>query len=467
MNEVLAVTGYALTLGFIPLILSRKRDPTVALAWCLTIAFLPYVGAALYLTFGATHIARPLSRLRRHRQAYLATMARPAASDTAAPPGWGGVGELANRLGAYPCRPGNQAEFYAEGAAAFAAMEDAIRAATDHIYAEFFIWRPDAVGRHFIDLLAQRAAAGVRVRVIYDAIGSYRLSARVLRPLRDAGGHAEPFLPISLWRRRVQVSLRNHRKILCADGRVGFTGGLNLGEEYVHGGDFPYWRDTHVRLEGPVVADLERTFIEDWHFVSGELLPDPEADACVAPAGDTHVQIVTSGPDQRVNSMHEVYFTAFTRCRERLWIMSPYFVPSPALLTALRTAATLGVDVRLIAPSAPDHYLTFWAANYYWDGVLDSGVRIYRYTRGMMHSKVILADGQWGTVGTANLDIRSLRLNFEVTALFDEPAQVAVLEAQFERDLADAEELDVAKFRARPLYQKGIENFARLFSPVL
>lgn len=466
MDVTLGFAGYLLTLGLLPFVLSRKRDPAVALTWSMAIVLLPYFGALLYVIFGNVHIERPLSRKRRHHRAHLATLGRPPGPRTRVD-GWAGLTRLADSLGTYPCREGNRVDFYCEGTKAYAAMEEAIRGATDHVYAQFFIWQPDDVGRRFIALLAAKAAEGVRVRMLYDSFGSYNLTKRDVQPILDAGGRTDEFLPIRRWRRHIQLNLRNHRKILTVDGQVGFTGGLNIGKEYVHRGEFSYWRDTHLRLEGPAASDLERVFMEDWHFVTDEMLPRPALNRAADPAGQRRVQVIASGPDQRRNTMYEMYFAAMTRCTQRLWIMSPYFVPTAALLMALRTAASLGVDVRLMAPSAPDHYLTFWAAHHYWDDVLDSGVRIFRYKRGMMHSKVILVDGQWATVGTANLDVRSMGLNFEVNAVFDDPEVVAELEAQYLHDLADAEELDVERFRHRPRYQKAIENVCRLFAPVL
>lgn len=463
--SITVVVGYALTLALIPLVLARKRDPTVALGWCLAIIFLPYVGTIIFLTFGNTSIERPLSRKRRHRLAYaaLTATARPASAALA---GWAGITHLAQRLGAFPPSDGNAITHYAEGVAAFAAKEAAIASATDHIYAEYFIWEPDATGQKFLALLAAKAAEGVRVCLLYDAIGSYTLREKHLRPLHEAGGLTHPFLPLSLWRRRVQITLRNHRKLLMVDGRVGFMGGMNMGDEYIHQGKRKrYWRDTHLRLEGPAVAHMEQAFAEDWHFACGELRTP--AEPWTAPPGDRRVQIVTSGPDQEHNAIHEIYFAAMARCTRRLWITSPYFVPGPALMMAMQATARLGVDVRLLCQGQPDKWLPYLAANYYWEDMIASGVRIYRYTRGMLHSKVILVDGQWASVGTANWDIRSLRLNFEINALSDDPQFVAELEAQFHADLVDAEEIDLDTFRQRSHIRHAAENVCRLFSGIM
>jgi cardiolipin synthase A/B len=259
------------------------------------------------------------------------------------------------------------------------------------------------------------------------------------------------------------------------DGTVAFVGGLNVGDEYV--GKVPrfgFWRDTHFRLEGPVVRDLQRLFVEDWDFAAGEYLTDPpDAEPGrsyfqTGPGkGEESVQVVESGPDRDLKPIREVYFAAILSARKRLWIASPYFVPDAGLRDALRLAGHLGVDVRLLGQFHPDKWIPLYAARYYWTEMLEAGVKVYQYTRGMLHSKVMLVDGRWASVGTANLDNRSLHLNFELSCLLYNRELIDELAARFECDLQESMRLDPEKFAKRGLGVRLVENGCRLFAPIL
>jgi cardiolipin synthase len=469
----------------IPWVLMTKKDATSAVAWCLVIFFLPLMGPVLFLLFGYQHVRRPLARKRRHRKLYgiIHAVARPevgsGSRDSLYLPAGGGDGKgersfwevipaLAERLGASPASQDNALTFYHEGQPAFEAMIEVIRSARHHIHLETYIFEADATGRLFLEALAQKAREGVEVRLLYDAMGSYRLARRLLTCLVRSGGRCSVFLPINLLRRRVQVNLRNHRKILVVDGRVGFLGGLNIGEEY-RGKDprYGYWRDTHLQLEGPAVQEIQRVFSEDWDFAANEDLHGPVYFPPPQAAGPYTVQVIDSGPDRELKSIREMYFAAILRARQRVWIATPYFVPDAGLLDALRLAGHLGLDVRLLGQYRPDKWIPFFASRYYWSEVLEAGVKVYQYTKGMMHSKVVLVDGQWASVGSANLDNRSLHLNFEVNCLVYSPKAVDELEAAFRRDLAASIRLDRRVYARRPLPGRLMENACRMLSPVL
>lgn len=503
--ELTFIANVLLTMGTLAWVLMTKKDATSALAWCLLILFLfflPFAGPLFFWMFGYQHVHRPLRRKLRHKRKFhktnpprnrAATAGEPAASEP--DPTWEGMAKLAERFGAFPVTPGNQVDFYYEGQPAFAAMFQAIAAARHHIHIETFIFQPDDVGRKTIALLAQKVHEGVEVRLLYDAMGSRRLNRATLRPLVEAGGKCSVFLPLNLLRRRFQINMRDHRKITVIDGRIAFTGGLNIGDEYLSQVPrFGFWRDTHLRLQGPAVAALARIFAEDWDFAAEENLhgdayfPDAElvevrvpertpevAQACV-PADDfvpcsaplaSPVQVIQSGPDQEMKSIREIYFAAMQRARRRLWIASPYFVPDAALLDALCLAAYTGVDVRLLCQYHPDKWIPFFAGRFYWAAVLNAGVKVYQYKKGMMHAKTVLVDGEWASVGTANLDNRSLHLNFEVNCLIYSPEAVAELEAAFQRDLVASIRLNKHVFAQRPVAGRLMENACRLMSPVL
>ena len=275
--------------------------------------------------------------------------------------------------------------------------------------------------------------------------------------------------------RRMQVNLRNHRKILVVDGQIGFVGGLNIGDEYIgRVPRFGFWRDTHMRIEGPAVGDLQRVFAEDWDFAARQPFTPPDNATQeklyykpTSADGPYPLQIIESGPDRDIKGIREIYFAAILKARKRVWIASPYFVPDNGLRDALQLAGCLGLDVRFLGQNHPDKWLAQFAARYYWSQVLPEGIDVYQYTKGMLHSKVVLVDDTWASVGTANFDNRSLHLNFEVNCLIYSRTAVAELEAAFERDLQDAIRLDRHVYARRPFAGRLLENACRLFSPVL
>jgi cardiolipin synthase len=475
MSHAVSVTfvlDLVCVLAFIPWILMTKRNATAAVAWCLIVLLVPLLGALLFWVFGYTHVSRPLRRVQRQRSAFRARhpprqqeAARGEEEDT---PTWCNLGEVGCRVQAFPVSDGNAVTLYHDTCGAFDALLGAIAAARHHVHLEFYIIRNDATAGRLIKLLAEKARAGVEVRLLYDAMGSVNLRRRTLRPLWQGGGRATAFLPLNPLRSRIQVNLRNHRKIAVIDGRTAFIGGMNIGDEYLGLCDgFGYWRDSFLKLEGPAVAGLQRVFTEDWNFASGEALNGdayfPELDE----AGDAVVQVAESGPDQEVKTIRELYFAAILSARERLWVATPYFVPDSGILDALRLARYRGVDVRLLTVLRPDHWVTWYAARYYLPGLLDAGVEVYRYKRGMMHAKLMIADGRWAMVGSANLDNRSLHLSFEAGCVLHSAALVAELEQQFRQDELDSVRLDPDTFAARPFLSRLTENACRLLSPLL
>jgi cardiolipin synthase len=378
------------------------------------------------------------------------------------------MARLAQRFGGFPLSDGNEVTIYHDGCRAFEDLLHAIETARHHVHLEYFIIQPDDSGRQLLDLLVQKARQGVQIRLLYDAMGSRRLRRQHLKSLIDAGGQCSEFLPLNPLRRRIQVNMRDHRKILVVDGRLAFTGGLNIGDEYL--GKVPrygFWRDTHLRIRGPAVAALQRIFLEDWNFAAGENPRGPEYFPRISEQGTLRVQVISSGPDQELNSIREIYFAAVLRARKRLWIASPYFVPDAGLRDALCLAGYLGVDVRLLGQYHPDKWIPLFAARYYWADVLGAGVQVYQYDKGMMHSKVVMVDGEWASVGTANFDNRSLHLNFEVNCLIYDRELVAQLEDAFLADLTCSIRLRREVFDRRPLAGRITENACRLLSPIL
>jgi cardiolipin synthase len=453
---------------FIPWVLLSKKDAPATLAWCLIVVLMPLFGALLFWVFGYNYLLHRVRHQRGEqdlrRQHHPARAVLPPDLDRKAHH----LGELAERVQAYPVRPGNAVMVYHETEHAFASLLDAIGTARHYVHLEYFILRSDATGGRLLDLLTQKAKEGVEVRLLFDGMGSMTLMHRSLQPLRDAGGQAAAFLPLNPIHSLVRVNLRNHRKITVIDGRIGFTGGMNIGDDYL--GKNPrlgYWRDSFVRLEGPAVSDLQRVFSEDWEFTRHEALSEVTYAPSQPDAGKVSVQIADSGPDREPNTIREIYFLAIISARRRLWIASPYLVPDNGLFDALRSACYRGIDVRILTLLRPDHYISYYAGMFYGAQLLEYGVKIYFYRKGMMHAKLMMVDDHWGMVGSANLDNRSLHLNFEVGCILHDAEQVAQLEAAYQCDLADAVPLDKDILARRSLAARALENACRLFTPAL
>ena len=451
-----------LHLAFIPLVLARRREPAVTLAWLLGLLLLPAIGVVLFWIFGRGAVrrtARPRKRLLEERR-----IAEHAPAPSGIPELLRPLARAAWVAGNAAVTGGNRVEVLINAAEAYPSKLQAIEGARRSIDAAYYVFRPDGTGRRFRDALTAAARRGVDVRLLLDGVGSAGLGA-FLRPLRAAGASCRtflPFNPIRAW----TLNLRNHRKILAVDGEVGFTGGLNIGDEYLGASSrFGAWRDTQLRLEGPAASALEQIFSDDWAYTTGEQPRAPIAAA--AASGSSFVQVLPSGPEDRAEAIYQVYFAAISIARSTLDLTTPYFIPDRAIAVALVSAALRGVRVRLLMPFHNNQRLTALAGRSYFDELLDAGVEIYLYTPGMIHAKTMVIDRAWASVGTANMDVRSFRLNFEVNGLLYGGPEVERLSEAFERDLAVGQRLDPAHFRARSLWRRAAEGGARLLSPLL
>jgi cardiolipin synthase len=349
----------------------------------------------------------------------------------------------------------------------YEAMLEEIGKAQDHIHFEFYTIRDDAIGMRFQDALIAKAKAGVTVRVIYDGVGSHTLSKAYITSLKRAGIAVEPFLKplIAFFDKR--LNYRNHRKIVVVDGLVGFVGGINIGNEYV-GGDpkLGFWRDTHVMFHGESVYDLQRTFLTDWFFVSGERLGEKRYYPAHSEQEPSFVQVISSGPDTRWDAIQEMYFAGLIAAKKRIWITTPYFIPDPSITMALKSAAISGVDVRIILPFKADSVIVQYASKSYLKELLQVGVRFYLYRKGFIHAKVIIVDDIMATVGTANVDIRSFFSNFELNAVMFDEKVISRLESDFVMDLEACTEVALSEFEKRSPGEKRKERIARLLSPL-
>lgn len=482
-----AVEVFALLL--IPVVLLHRKEPPSTAAWILALIFLPGVGATLFLMFGRDRVRHPVQRKREADQrlqrrkgkrslgrALRAAPMRERALSRLPSPVERELFRVGAALAGAEPTAGNAVELLQDGDATYAAIGAAIDAAERCVHVEYYLIRNDATAAWFGERLRAAAERGVDVRVLVDGYGSFWLRRSWMRALRAAGARAAFFLPARLLLFQ-PMNLRNHRKIVVVDGRIGFTGGLNIGDEY-RGKRGP-WRDTHLCLTGPSVAQLERVFEQDWHFATGEELPhvDQATEATLhAAAGseaapsDAVVAIVRSGPDiegLEREIIHRLFFGAITLSRERVYITTPYFIPDRSIIVALQTAALRGVDVRLLLPSRSNHKVVWMAGRSFYEDLLRAGVAIYEYGPGMIHAKTMIADGAVAFVGSANMDLRSFRLNFEVHAVVRDEATARGLEAGFAADLAVSKRIELEAFRGRSRAQKALEGAARLLSPLM
>ncbi len=474
-NWIAILSGW-LYLAFITvmllLVLMRRRSAQAALGWSLAIVLLPVLGSVLFLMLGLQRIPRRLRAKRAHRAAFDETTSLARAGYAAREPRdtrYGRIGRLMERLGEGPRRGGNTTAMYSDGREAFEAMAEAVRAAKHHVHVEVYIFRNDTLGQRVVELLEQKAAEGVEVRLIVDAVGTLA-GNRLLRRLREAGGEGASFLPVGLFGKKVSFNSRNHRKIVVCDGKVAFLGGLNVGTEYLGtaGPKRADWYDLHMRLDGPSVRDVQRIFVEDWHFAADTLLGGDAYFPEIQSEDGGTVQVIGGGPDSDANPIRQALLSAVMATQERLWIATPYLVPDRPLMDALRIAAYGGVDVRIVVPAPPaDNRLAAAAGLWHAEELLEAGVQIFHYPHGMMHAKAVLADDSWAMLGSANLDNRSLHLNFEVMAILDHAADVAELAAKLQALIDRSDPLALQALRDMDWGKRFFIAGARLLSPLL
>jgi cardiolipin synthase len=442
----------------------EEQNPDRVIIWLGTLLLFPFVGLAAYVIIGpdvrgASHRWR-LRRISRRRPG-----THPSGRPSALP-------RLEHLLAA-SCdatpTARNGVEILLNGERTFGAIEKALCNAADYIHMEYFSLASDELGTRIKDLLIDRSRSGVKVRVLYDAVGSWHIGRDFLEELRGAGVEIHPFMPTAFARFRSSVNHRDHRKIVVADGRIGFVGGLNIGDMYL--GKDPRmgnWRDTHVQITGEAVRELNRAFLSHWGQCTSKYMDYHRFS--YTPAGemeDTPLTIATSGPGKDFRAIADGYFHMIVSARERIWITTPYLVPGTVISTALSVAAKSGVDVRIIVPSKADHTVVFWASQFNVDQLLRNGVRVFSYQDGFIHAKTAVMDGAVVSVGTTNLDLRSLEINYEVQAFIRSRDVGQKFELAFLDDLEKCKEETLAARRARPLYQKLQAAMGRLWSSLL
>jgi len=460
---------YALTiLGIIAVVVSENRNPVKSLAWVTVLLVVPVVGLVLYIVFGRNiQNKRIISRRNRRK---LRRLGAGGGTDPSKIEDAGAVMpqiNLAYALCGSHYYEGNDVGIFDNGQEKFDALLADIAAARSYINMQYYIIVNDNIGIRVMEALMERARAGVKVRLIYDHVGSFKLSNRYLRRLKEAGGEAYPFFKVVFPPFGTRINWRNHRKIVVIDGKVGYIGGMNVADRYVDGGKlFDVWRDLHLRVEGPAVFALQQSFAVDWNFMGQPLLEEGPL-ATAVKGHSVGMQLVTGGPTTQWLNMTLVFQQAIARARKCIYIQTPYFIPSEGLVHALQVAALSKVDVRLMIPRRSDSDMLRWASFSYVQECLRAGIKVYLYEKGMLHSKAIIIDDDFCTVGSTNFDFRSFEHNFEANMLIYSTDFNARMKALFVRDMRDSRRVTSSAWRHRPWREKALESVMRLFSPIL
>ncbi|WAC19918.1 cardiolipin synthase [Luteolibacter sp. SL250] len=444
------------------------RTSQGTIAWVISLLTFPYVAIPLYWLLGRTRFEGYV-RARRNDDSRMSRLAASIYDKLAIReveiPRDDAFARTARYLGGLPFTRGNSLKLLIDGEETFEAIFSAIRAAERYVCVNFYIVKSDRIGIKFQQLLIEKARQGVDVWFLFDEIGSSKLPRRYLRELKEAGVHCESFGTNRMWYSRLQLNFRNHRKIVVIDGELGFIGGINVGDEYLgRAQKFGKWRDTHLMMRGPTVEALQLVFLQDWHWATDHFLDltwekEVEDDDQIA-------AIIPTGPADELDSWQLMVAEAANSSRERLWIASPYFVPDEGVMTALQAAAIRGVDVRIMIPKRADHLLVWLSAFTYYEQSIPFGVKIFRYQTGFLHQKVMLIDERLAAVGSANLDNRSFRLNFEIMAFSSDKKFIREVTEMLEQDFRNCAEETVEDFTRRPFHFRVGARLAKLLAPV-
>ncbi|AZB44793.1 cardiolipin synthase [Bacillus sp. FJAT-42376] len=461
-------------IGFV--IFMENRKPNQTLTWLIVLGAFPIVGFLFYLLFGRNVRKRRLFEKKAliDQQVYLQIEGDHHRYEEKAEQ----MGDhqklmfkLAHNLSHSPVSFASQTKILTNGDEKFPAMLEAIKGAKTYIHLEYYIVRHDEIGVQLQEALIEKAREGVEIRFLYDAVGSWKLSKAYISKMHRAGIEMVPFLPVTLPFLSNKINFRNHRKIVIIDGKTAFMGGLNVGDEYLGKVDFfGFWRDTHMMIEGEAVRMLHMIFLQDWYYMTGKELDTAKflaADPDDFPEGNGGVQMIAGGPDNKWENIKSLFFSMIVSAKDSIWIASPYFIPDEDILSALKVAALSGVDVRLLVPKRPDKKLVFYASRSYFAELMEAGAKIYEYEKGFMHSKIVIVDYELASIGTANMDMRSFHLNFEVNAFLYRTDSTVTLVEEYEKDLLESKKLEMDDFVKRSFFQRMFESFARLLSPML
>ena len=478
VSQLILSLIFANIVAAIAAIILERRNPAASAAWVTVIFMLPVAGIVLFFLLSQNISARKLYKLSEFEEMKIDSSLKNQINEikngtyrfsTEEGKLWQDMIHLNQLYGRAYYSQNNSVEFITDGRQMFDTMMQDIMSARETINIMFFIVKNDETGRQFIDALTQKAREGVEVRLLLDSMGSRQINDRVLRDFLDAGVKRAYFFPRKLNLVNFDFNYRNHRKLAVIDGIIGYTGGFNIAREYLGlKKKFGYWRDTHIRITGQSVQDINARFILDWRTASKEKIVLSEAFySGVISEGNTGIQIVSSGPDSVKEEVKRSLMKMITSAERSIYVQTPYFVPDDSILESLKMAAQCGVDVRVMIPCIPDHPLVYWATYSYAGELVKSGGRVFIYENGFLHSKTMVVDGEVGTVGSANFDRRSFSLNFESNAFIYDKKEAQTMERIFCEDLKECRELTISLYENRSRTIKVKEVAARLLSDLL
>lgn len=456
-------------LSIVGIILSENRNPLKSLAWITVLLLFPVGGIILYIFFGRSiKNTRMISRRNRRRLRELALPAPDNNDLTTFSPEARQQIQLASSLTGATLYSANNVEIFTDGRKKFNSLLRDIAAAEHYINLQYYIFCDDEIGTAVSDALIERAKAGVKVRVIYDHIGSLHVKNKFFRRMTNAGIEVYPFFRVAFPLFATRINWRNHRKLVVIDGKIGYIGGMNIADRYIDGGHFGHWRDAHLRITGPAVGALQYSFAVDWRFMGRELIEEEVNPVAESPAtADASMHMLTCGPTSEWSNIAYLLLKTIGNAKKRVFIQTPYFLPTESLLKAIQVAALSRVDVRVMIPRKSDSHILTYASRSYIQECLRAGVKIYLYERGMLHSKTVIVDDDFCTVGSANIDFRSFEHNFEANMFIYSQKLNAELRKRFTDDQKHSSRVKPAEWRDRPMLHKAFESILRLLSPVL
>lgn len=467
--DILLLIAYGgAIISLIAVVLSENRNPVKSLAWVTVLLMVPVFGVVLYLFFGRSLkntrmiTRRNRRRLRRHEYFKPVDINRIPMSTASRL-----QIKMAQTLSGAIFYPGNKVEIFTDGMSKFDALLNDLRNATSYIHLQYYIFKDDKIGTEVAETLIDKARSGVKVRVIYDHIGSLHTSGKFFKRMKEAGVEVYPFFRVTFPHFATRVNWRNHRKIVIVDGTIGYIGGMNIADRYIDGTDYGIWRDTHLRITGPAVGALQYAFAVDWSFMGQPLLEEKSQQLQTGGAYTGGIQLLTSGPTSQWSNIAMLYHKAIANASKRVFIQTPYFLPTEGLLRALQAVALSKVDVRIMIPARSDSAVLTNASFSYVQECLRAGIKVYLYEAGMLHSKTVMVDDEFVSVGSSNFDFRSFEHNFESNVFIYSREVNEHMAAIFFEDLKRCTRISSARWRQRPRWQKTKESIVRLLSPVL
>ena len=468
---VFRILYYLILIGAVVVVILENRKPKVGLLWVMVLTFLPGVGLVLYLLFGKDYRSRRV--IKRDEMLSIEALRDESNSEhiISAPenPCYVKLANMMRGANGAPLFNGNDTKIYTEFAPMFNDMLADIAAAKSFVHIQFYIIEDDEVGRQLSDLLIRKAQEGVDVRLMFDSWANLFVRGRYYDEMRRGGVKVQSFLKLIPSIMTRDVNCRTHRKIVVIDGQKGYTGGMNIARRYRDGVKRGIWRDTHIRIEGPAVTQLEVALLADWRFCTHELLSSPTYLPAVPPAPANRMcQIVTSGPMDEWNTVMQGMVQIIAQSQRYLYLQTPYFIPTQPILLAIRNAAIAGVDVRLMIPGSTDRgAIMLYASESFFKELMMAGVKIYLYSKGYLHAKTMVCDDDFVTIGSTNIDSRSMEQNFEVNAFFYDKQLAMQQRDIFLADQQECQQVDPDEWQHRPLGHKFLESLSRLCSPLL